>query len=103
MKKLLFIMVISIAAIAFADSTVIQPFTYGFPVTFNVDLTPNMPIPLPWGRNTKILQITVPEGQRISIDGAEVTGTVRYPDITQTLSVTVFDADRVTISVEETQ
>ena len=84
-----------------ADSTVVQPITYGAPVQITVNLTPNEPIMLPMLRETKNLKITVPEGQRISIDGAEVRGV--FESEGQLREVTVFGADRVTIQVEESK
>lgn len=101
MKYFLLSLVFSAAVLCIADSTVIQPITYGAPVVITVNLTPNEPIELPYGRTTTHMKITVPEGQRISIDGADVRGT--YESNNQTRIVTVFDADRVTIQVEESK
>lgn len=100
MKRILFVFMLCSMAL-YADSTVVQPITYAAPVSITINLTPNEPVSLPLMRDTRHMKITIPEGQRISVDGAEVRGVYESQD--QIRLVTVFDADRVTINVEESK
>lgn len=100
MKRILFAFMLCSLAL-YADSTTIQPIEYAAPVSITINLTPNEPISLPLMRDTKHLKIAIPEGQRISVDGAEVRGVYESQD--QIRVVTVFDADRVVIVVEESK
>lgn len=89
------------AAMLLADSTVIQPFTYSAPVQITVNLTPNMPITLPLMVGTTKCVVTVPAGQRVKLGEVEATGRVEVTAFPVTLDV--FDADRVTVTVEESK
>ena len=96
-----FALILASVACLWADSTVIAPITWSNPVRVRIDLTPNMPVPIPviWG--TTNFTLTIPEGQKVLIDGTEATGTLEMATGAQQYILTVVDPDRVTVELEE--
>lgn len=94
-------LLVLVGTLIFADSTVIQPITYGAPVKITINLTPNQPLALPLMVGTTHCRVIVPDGARVKVGEVEAKGTYDVPSLPATLDV--YDADRVTVVVEESK